>query len=84
MTAYNQLKALNELFTIRRNATDCQTAFDCLIHIADGDGNATDTLGWDARDTEEWCSLVIRTIECSLETAEPHVRAAFNALGYSH
>ncbi len=84
MTAYDKLKALNETFVDRRINTNCPIAFDCSLHIANGDDNATRTLGWDARDTEEWCALVIRTIECNLENAEQHVRSAFNALGYSH
>ena len=84
MTAYDRLKALNEVFTACRADNNSPTALDCLIHIADGEGNATDTLGWDARHTEEWCSLAIRSIECQLEVAESHVIAAFNNLGYFH
>jgi hypothetical protein len=84
MTAYDRLKTLLEIFNDRRNATDCDTAFDCIIHIANAETNATDTLGRDAIDTEEWCNLVIATTESQLETAEPHVRAALNDLGYSH
>ena len=83
MTAYDRLKALREIFNNRRNDTDCEIAFDCIIHIANAETNATDTLGHDAKDTEEWCNLVVATIESQLEVAETHVRAALNALGYS-
>ena len=84
MTAHNRLNALLEIFNDRRNDTDCETAFDCIIHIANAETNATDTLGHEAKGTEEWCNLVIATIESQLEVAESHVHVAFNDLGYFH
>jgi hypothetical protein len=84
MTAYDRLKTLLAIFNDRRDATDCDTAFDCIIHIANAETNATDTLGHDAINTDAWCNLVIATIESQLEVAEPHVHVAFNDLGYSH
>jgi hypothetical protein len=77
-TARRQLTNLQDHFRLME-ASD--TRMDCLCLIAAGVDNANDTLGWE--ETEDNAALVIRSIECSLESQSESVRAEFKALGIS-